>query len=72
MLASLSSNIAPMQNTAGVGNTGNATYDEDIRIEIPLARGMTLTFITTAGFTAGMDQIGMGFNHKARTFTIDA
>ena len=74
-----------MQNTTGVGNTGNATYYEDIRIEIPLARGMTLTFTTTAGFTAGMDQLGIGllgqtgffetfpttFNHKARIFTID-
>jgi hypothetical protein len=74
------------QNTSGVGNTGNITYYADIRIEVPVKVGASLAFHTMAGFTAGMDQFGMGllgqvgffesfpttFNHKTRIFTIEA
>jgi hypothetical protein len=75
-----------MHNTTGVGNTGNATYYETVRIEIPVAVGMTITFTARAGFTAGMENLGIGllgqtgffeafptsFNHQAKTFTIEA
>ena len=75
-----------MQHTAGVGNSGVATYYGGVRIEIPIKVGTSLTFTTMAGFTVGMDHVGFGllgqkgfferfpttFNHPARTFTVKA
>lgn len=75
-----------MQNTAGVGNSGVATYYGFVRIEIPIKVGASLTFSTVAGFTVGMDHVGFGllgqmgfferfpttFNYPDKTFTVKA
>jgi hypothetical protein len=75
-----------MATSGGVGNAGNVAYYGDVRIELPIKSGLTLAFSTRAGFTAGLEAVGFGllgqagffeafrttFDHRARTFTIEA
>ena len=73
-----------MQMTGGVGSTGNATYYDDVRVEIPVETGETISFETFAGFTTGLDAQGIGllgqkgffefflvaFNHRLKSFSV--
>ena len=70
------------QMTSGIGNIANMTYYDTIEIEIP---NTPLSFSTLAGFTQGLDALGMGllgqfgffdhytvtFDHRARLFHIE-
>lgn len=74
-----------MQMTGGVGNQANATYFAPLKIELPLGSGTSLTFEALAGFTAGLDAIGMGllgqtgffeaftvtFSHRSKLFILE-
>ena len=74
-----------MDMTGGVGSTANATYYDEIQIDIALANGAMLSYTTTAGFTAGLEAIGIGllgqhglfenfrvqFDHSAKLFYIE-
>jgi hypothetical protein len=75
-----------MQMTGGVGNTANATYYGNVRVNILLApNSLPLSFTVLAGFTAGIEAQGLGllgqlgffenfgvsFNHSNKVFHID-
>lgn len=74
-----------MHMTGGVGSAANATYYEQLEINIPFDDGSRLTFTTYAGFTAGLDSQGIGllgqsgffdtfrvmFDHKAKLFYVE-
>jgi hypothetical protein len=71
----------PKATIGGIGNSANVTYYETISIDL----GHGMRFETKAGFTQGMDQVGIGllghlgffenynveFRHRQRIFTIE-
>ncbi len=73
----------PMARTGGVTGSGDVYYS-DVRISIPLG-DQAFAFVARAGFTAGVDALGMGllgqagffdrcvvaFDRARETFTID-
>ncbi len=83
MARSLGLNLAalPRSSITGVGSAENITYYATVTVDI----GNGLRFVTTAGFTQGMDRAGFGllgqqgffenynveFRHRDRVFTIE-
>jgi hypothetical protein len=73
--------IMKSQNTTGVGNTGNVTHYGEISIEV----NHGIVFDVTAGFTDGLEALGLGllgqtgffsrysviFEHSTSQFHID-